>query len=395
MHRFFRIAMSLWLIFTLLTGSISALGETAMIQTPIEMFAVNVGKGDAIFLRAGDYCCLIDAGYTYTRGKVLAAMDYMAIDHLDAIFLTHTDSDHGDGLEWLARSDIPIDQWYASAIFTGVKEKKHPAVKAAAIRDCDVTWLRRGDHIPLGDSGAVFEVLAPAALNTDKDNNNSLVMMLESAEGRILLTGDMELVQESQLMALGNDLTCDILKIANHADDDTTGEAFLKAAAPDMAIISTSTEAKPETPDPGVLSRIRAVGASCHVTQEGEMGLYITLCHNNAACQTVDFSSPVQNLEIREVMPGDDVIVLYNPQPEPVDLSGWYLFSDKGKEMYVFPEGRQISGESRLIIGSLSASESDIDLTWPEKKVIHTSKTDNITLYDRWGREIDRLSNGY
>lgn len=372
-----------------------ALGESTTVQAPVEMFAVNVGKGDAILLRVADYCCLIDAGYAYTRGKVLAAMEYMAIDHLDAVFLTHTDNDHCGGLKWLAQSDIAIDQWYASAMFTGVKEKKHPAIKAAAIRDCDVIWLRRGDTIPLGNSGATFEVLAPAALNTDKDNNNSLVMMLQSDAGRILLTGDMELVQESQLMALGDDLSCDVLKIANHADDDTTGEAFLRAAAPDLAIISTSTVEKPETPDPGVLNRIRAVGADCHVTQEGEMGLFITLNQNSANCQAVDFSTPVQRLEIREVVPGDDVIVLYNPLAEPVDLSGWYLFSDKGKEMYVLPGGSQISSGSRLIIGSLSASESDIDLTWPETEVIHTSKTDNITLYDRWGREIDCLSNGY
>jgi hypothetical protein len=37
----------------------------------VALFAVNVGKGDALILRVDGYACLIDAGRPYARGKVL------------------------------------------------------------------------------------------------------------------------------------------------------------------------------------------------------------------------------------------------------------------------------------------------------------------------------------
>ncbi|MBR6766389.1 MAG: lamin tail domain-containing protein, partial [Clostridia bacterium] len=303
--------------------------------------------------------------------------------------------DHCEGLEWLSTSDIPVEKWYASAMYTGVKEKKHPAVKAADERGASVTWLRRGDSIPLGDTGAVFNVLAPSSLNTDKDDNNSLVMMLESSDGRVLLTGDMELVQESELLRYGDDLSCHVLKVANHADDDTTGSAFVKEASPKLAVISTSTYEKPETPDSGVLKRLSSSGAECIVTQDGTAGVYITLKDSNITWQYVDISAPQTKITLREVVPGDDIIVLYNESSETVDLSGWYLFSDKGEELFVLPEGCTMPPESRLVIGTESSEDEDADIIWPEKKVINKSKTDVITLYDRYGRAVDSLSNGY
>ncbi len=66
----------------------------------------------------------------------------------------------------------------------------------------------RGDSVPL--ENAVFSVLAPSEPASDKDNNNSLVMMLESADGRVLLAGDMELPEEEILLGSGADLSCDV-----------------------------------------------------------------------------------------------------------------------------------------------------------------------------------------
>lgn len=361
----------------------------------LEMFTVNVGKGDAIIIRIDDYACLIDAGKAHARGKILAAMEYMGIDAFDDVFLTHTDDDHAEGLEWLAQSDIPVGRWFASAMYTGVKEKKHPAVKATEERNTFVTWLERGALIPLGNTKATLNVLSPEFLNTDKDDNNSLVMLLESDAGKILLAGDMELVQEAQLLRSGDILTCDVLKVPNHADNDTTSDAFARAASPKLAVISTSTTEKPETPDSGVIKRLSTAGAECAVTQDGELGILATLTNGNVAWEYVNVPADKETVSLREVVAGDDIIVLYNENAAAVDLSGWYLFSDKGEEMYIFPNGTAINADSRLIIGTESSEDDDIDLMWPEKKVIHKSKTDVITLYDRYGRAVDRLSNGY
>ena len=354
------------------------------------MYAVSAGKADAILVGAGDSVCLIDAGYARSRGKILAAMERMGVDRLDAVFVTHTDDDHTDGLEWLAESDIEVGAWYASAMYTGVKEKKHPAVKAAAIRGEQVRWLQAGDSVPLG--GAKLDVLAPISLYTDKDDNNSLVMMLRSDAGSILLAGDMEFPEEAELVASGVSLDCDVLKVANHADDDTTGEAFVRAASPQVAVISTSTEEKPETPDPRAVALLQAAGAEVVVTQECTGGILVRLGDGVPAVERVSLPEPEAQVSIARVIPGEDLIVLHN-DGTAASLAGWYLCSERGGEMMVLPEDAVIAPGGSLTIGTKS-SDGDFDLLWDDKNVIHSGKSDVISLYAPNGLLISEMDNG-
>ena len=355
------------------------------------MYAVSAGKADAILVGAGDSVCLIDAGYARSRGKILAAMERMGVERLDAVFVTHTDDDHTDGLEWLAESGIEVGAWYASAMYTGVKEKKHPAVKAAAIRGEQVRWLQAGDSVPLGS--ARLDVLAPISLYTDKDDNNSLVMMLRSDAGSILLAGDMEFPEEAELVASGVSLDCDVLKVANHADDDTTGEAFVRAASPKAAVISTSTEEKPETPDPRAVALLQAAGAEVAVTQECTGGILVRLSDGVPAVERVSLQEPEAQISIARVIPGEDLIVLSN-DGAAASLAGWYLCSERGGEMMVLPEGTAIAPGGTLTIGTKS-SDGEFDLLWDDKNVIHSSKRDVISLYAPNGLPVSEMDNGY
>lgn len=370
----------------------------------VRLLAVNVGKGDALILRVGDYVCLIDAGRAWSLGRVMKALAAMGVSEadghyrLDAAFLTHTDGDHAGGLAGLARGfgahpELRVDNWYAPAMYTGVKAKKHPAAVAAGARGQTVNWLERGDVIPLGDTGAVLRVLAPAHLFTDKDDNNSLVMMLESPQGKILFTGDMELPEEADLLSFGDDLKCDVLKVPNHGDDDTTGETFARAAGAQLAVISTDSAEKASTPDPGVVARLKAAGSRVVVTQEAEMGLLVTLAGGEATVEDVGIERPeVSGLSIAEVDAGDDRIVLRNDSDAPVGLMGFALVSDPGNEMYVFGDGR-IDPGATLTVGTRS-TEGEYDVLWDDKKVIHRKKTDTVRLYDEYSRLVDETDNG-
>lgn len=376
-------------LFSALIAACLALCGCAAGET--ELYAVSAGKADAILIQADGAACLIDAGYPRSRGKILFAMRQLGIDSLDAVILTHTDSDHADGLEWLAASDIPVGTWYASRYFMGVKEKKHPAVKAAKARGQEVVWLSAGDSVSLG--GATLNVLAPSQPADTKDNDNSLVMMLESTDGRMLLAGDMELPEEAILLNSGVNLACDVLKVANHADDDTTSEAFARATSPRLAIISTDSYEKPSTPDMAVLARLQAVGAEIAVTQEATAGLRVRLNEGALSMERVELPDANAAVVIQSAVPGEDMITIVNRGSEAVDLSGWYLISSRGGEWYALPEGTSIAPGATLAIGTES-SDAPADLTWPEKKVIHKSKTDVITLYDANGATVSEMSNG-
>ena len=364
---------------------------TASAAAETWMYAVSAGKADAILLGGDGWAALVDAGYARSRGKILAAMRQMGVTRLDAVFLTHTDRDHAEGLQWLAESEIEVGAWYASAMFMGVKEKKHPAVQAAKARGQEVGWLRAGDSVPLGN--AVFSVLAPSEPASDKDNNNSLVMMLESADGRILLAGDMELPEEEILLSSGADLTCDILKTANHGDDDANSEAFLRAAAPDVAVFSTSSDEKPGTPNPATVAALDALGAQVCVTESCTGGVLTRLNGGEASVEWINLPEPETGVRIESVEPGADVITLTNDGAADADLSGWMLVSEKGNEWFVLPEGTILAPGGRLTIGT-NSSDGAFDLLWDDKKVVHRSKTDLFTLYDANGMPVDAMDNG-
>ena len=388
MKRMLRI-LALLMVAALLGGCTAETGGDAA-----QLFAVNVGKGDALVLKVGDWVGLIDAGKPKAMGRISAALAYLGVTRLDAVFLTHTDNDHAGGLEWLAKSDIPVGGWYASAMYTGVKAKKHPMVQAASLRGQAVQWLQRGDVLALGSSGARLAVLAPASLFDDKDDNNSLVMMLESPQGRMLLTGDMELPEEAELLSQGDDLRCAVLKVPNHGDDDTTSDEFARAAGAQIALISTDSLEKPGTPDPGVVSCLKAAGSAVVVTQDAGLGQRVTLAGGTATAEAVDIeTAPVSGPRIAEVDPDDDRIVLSNGGSAAVDLSGFYLYSDRGDELFPFPDGTVLSSGATLTVGT-NSTDGSYDLLWNDKKVINKKKTDTIYLYDNYGRVVDSRDNG-
>ena len=271
----------------LLAGALTVL-MCGTAQAQVELFAVNVGKGDALVVRTGAYTCLIDVGKEKAQEQLEVALQALGVEALDAVFITHTDKDHVGGLKWLRESGIEIRAIYASRYYPNTTEKKHPAVKAAKKLDLEVNWLGAGDSVPLGDSGAVFRVLAPAMEIPGDEDDNSLVMMLESPDGRILLTGDMEHMEEAALLASGADLRCDVLKVANHGDSDATSAALIAACAPSVALISTSSEEKPGTPDAGIVRNLQSIGCAVCVTQDASLGIRVTLDGGKVAVENVN-----------------------------------------------------------------------------------------------------------
>ena len=131
-------------------------------------------------------------------------------------------------------------------------------------------------------------MLAPFEKFTEKDDNNSLVMLLESPQGRMLFTGDMELPQEASLLTKGDDLSCAVLKVPNHADDDTVSAAFADACSAQVAVISTSTEEKASTPAERVLRALAAWKTEVYQTQEAEWGILVTLRDGEILAERLD-----------------------------------------------------------------------------------------------------------
>lgn len=341
------------------------------------LHAVNVGKGDALIIQAGNCNVLIDAGKGYACGRLRRAFEELGITRLDAVFVTHVDSDHIEGLQFLAESGIGVDAWYASPFFFEYKAKKHPLRKLGI----EPEWLEAGDQVNIGDLR--FSVLAPLTKDEDDEDENSLVIMLETPDGRILLTGDMEHGEEAALLATDTDLRCDVLKVANHGDNDATSENFIARTEAKYAIISTDSLEKPGTPDPGVMAALENSGAEVLVTQDSDAvcavldGGAATVSHvywENRAADEVTFSIDREN----------ELFTLINVSDADISLEGWYVYSDAGNELYIFG-AEMLPAGGGIVLGTKSSPEGSYSVYWDEKNVISNKKADLISLYDRDG----------
>lgn len=374
-------------VLALLTLAGTAAAEGA---APLTLFAINVGKGDALLLNAGGHTYLIDTGLAEHWGEVSRALKMLNVTHLTGVILTHTDKDHVGGAWPLATSSIRVDAWYAPAYFTDVKESKHPAVEAAALRGKEVVWLRAGDVLPLGEGS--LKVVGPLSLS-DKENCNSLVMVAEGGGGRMLLTGDMEHDEEFELLNAGAIPQCDVLKVGNHGEGDATSEALLRYVRPRIAVISTSTQEEPDTPDMAVLRNLHSAGATIYETQQADAGVMVTIEGGQIEAQVMGYNALPElpaNVRLTDREPEEDHIRVRNFGAQPVDVSGWYIVSERGGQMLVLPEGTVVNPGEVVVISTHSSAMTG-DVVWPDKKVWHKSKDDAASLYDVYGRLVDTL----
>ena len=265
------IVLLMSLLSSLMIGAVPSAAAEEM-----SLLVLNVGKADAMLLRSGNSAYLIDTGRGRTFDTLEKALNSLKVTHLDGVIITHTDSDHVGGLKKLLKSGIQIDHLYTSAFYLPEEDdKEHPVLKAADKQNLSVEYLKSGDTLPL--EGGSLDVLGPIRAAADKDDNNSVVLLSRAAGGTMLLAGDMEFPEEADLIAAGLIGPADVLKVANHGDNDATSEAFLNLVRPKAAVISTSTEEKASTPARRVLRLLEQWNVEVLQTQHADMGILVTI----------------------------------------------------------------------------------------------------------------------
>ena len=105
----------------------------------------------------------------------------------------------------------------------------------------------------------------------------------------MLLTGDMEVEEEADLLSVQAIRSELVLKVSHHGADDASSERFIYTVRPQIAVISTSSLEGPDTPSPKVIKRLWNVGAEVFVTQKATCGVQVTLSGGNAVGRLVNY----------------------------------------------------------------------------------------------------------
>lgn len=205
----------------------------------LQVIFLDVGQGDSILIKTPvGRNILIDGGPDNSVVEGLGKYLPFYKREIDLMILTHPEADHVTGLvETLRRYNVK-KIFYTGALHTTSNY---------------LAWLeqikKEGSVIKIIDSAEEInlennlslKVLFPlqSFLNqrVEKLNNTSIVTKLIYNKTSFLFTGDIEEEVEREILAQGAELNADILKVAHHGSKTSTGQEFLTAVAPQIAVI--------------------------------------------------------------------------------------------------------------------------------------------------------------
>ena len=191
---------------------------------------LDVGQGDGALLRRGRRAVLVDVGPADSY-EMLRYLRHEGL-FVNAVILSHLDEDHAGALGTLLNSEIGIP---AVVMARGAVDRAVSPEVAEMLVQIDsqgiaVHEVQMGDRIDV--NGIAFDVLSPN--QTLIGSNERSLLLHASLEGvSFLLTGDLP---ESCEPVIVPDV--DVLKVAHHGSKNSTSEAFVHMASPDIAIIS-------------------------------------------------------------------------------------------------------------------------------------------------------------
>lgn len=252
----------------------------------VSMTFLDVGQGDCIWIEsAGGEHFLVDGGSTSESGigtyTIIPYLKYKGVSRLDAVFLTHLDSDHisgvmemlegGSGTAVSGKMEIGISRICISeAVIEDAAYEKLTAL--CAEREIPVYRLKAGDRIEA--RGLCFEVLHPqGAYETDTRNAYSLVMKLETGDGvTALLTGDVEADGEQaaagRLRGASDFAGIDIYKAAHHGSRYSNTEELISLIRPKLAIISCGEDNSYGHPHEETIEKLEDIGSDIRITKD-------------------------------------------------------------------------------------------------------------------------------
>ncbi|AWH89919.1 DNA internalization-related competence protein ComEC/Rec2 [Limnobaculum parvum] len=195
-------------------------------QKPDEKWRVDmldVGHGLAVVIRQGDRAIIYDTGNSWNGGsmaekEILPFLRWHRLSLL-GIIISHQDLDHIGGLD--------------------VLQKAYPEAWLRIPNRSSGEGCQQGDRWQWGH--LTFNVLWPPVLVTRAYNANSCVLRISDGKYSVLLTGDLESIQELNLVKhYGNQLVSDILQTPHHGSKSSSTLSFIQTVNPQATLTSVS-----------------------------------------------------------------------------------------------------------------------------------------------------------
>ena len=245
------------------------LGRLETDAADLTVTALDVGQGSSTALVSGGRTVLVDCGGNASRSAGDVAADWFAAQgraRLDLLVLTHFDSDHVNGVEQLLYRMKVVQ----IAIPAGSTDTEDAARLLALAEEAgaQVISVDEMKYLPLGK--AELTLFPPFRAGTSNESGQFVLCSVEDFD--VLITGDADSFVEKMLVKYRDIPDIELLVVGHHGSKNSSCEEFLRATAPELALISAGTNNSYGHPAPETLERLEALGSEIHRTdQEGSV----------------------------------------------------------------------------------------------------------------------------
>lgn len=215
--------------------------------------AFDVGQGMAVLVETANHRLLYDTGPYYSPESdggsrvILPYLSARGIPALDLMVVSHNDNDHSGGaLSLHAALKIAVTM-------TSLKTDSPIVFSAKNHVRCEAGQKWRWDEVE-------FEILQPFAVSYEsekwKPNARSCTLKVSTKKLSLLLPGDIEAVQEDELLHMTPEkLPATVLLAPHHGSGTSSTPEFLKAVHPEIAIFQVGYNNRYHHPKAEVLER--------------------------------------------------------------------------------------------------------------------------------------------
>lgn len=276
-----------WLIIGLLWGLRSVNSDS------LRCTFLSVGHGGAILIECPNGGTLLyDAGAMQDGRIAQRAVQQTLWQRrrrgLDALIVSHADMDHFNGSADLMQS-LPVGSLLVSQQFLDFKQ---PAVAAlcesTAACGVPIRLVRDGDRLRLDDDVEIRLLHPPFGRPHSDDNANSIVLAVEFAGRRILLTGDLDGHGQQRLLQMPP-LAVDVLLSPHHGSRRANPVALAEWAHPKELVVSADHRVD-------FKSLREAYGPETRITSTDDAGAITFEIHPDG---TIERTTEVQEKHVR------------------------------------------------------------------------------------------------
>ncbi len=229
----------------------------------LEFTVIDVGQGDALFIRTPDGVTLLMDGGDKGKGisRVTPFLRSVGVTKLDLVIASHGHSDHISGLAEVLE-EIPAGKLFLPVNTNTIEVQEF--LKRIRMAHVPSEKVFSGEKFKLGAEVTGMILNLPGM---DDENDCSLVVLLMYGKNKLLLTGDLS-EQGETVMARKYPviLRASVLKVGHHGSKYASTLGFISQVKPKVGVISAGAGNRFGHPAVSTLRRLHSLGINLYRT---------------------------------------------------------------------------------------------------------------------------------